>query len=53
MHKNGNIDAGTLFGPGEPWQAHAINERIAIQDLVDGAKVYALSSLAMCGGEAG
>jgi len=53
MHKNGNLDTGTLFGPGLPPQAHANNEYIAIQDLVDGAKVYALAALAMCGGAEG
>jgi acetylornithine deacetylase/succinyl-diaminopimelate desuccinylase family protein len=50
MHRNGNVDVGTLFGPGLPPQAHAIDEHIAVQDLVDGAKVYALAALAMCGG---
>ncbi|MBI3127059.1 MAG: M20/M25/M40 family metallo-hydrolase [Candidatus Tectomicrobia bacterium] len=51
MHRNGNIEAGALFGPGEPWQAHAIDEHITLQDLEDGAKVYALIALEMCGGE--
>ncbi|MEK6710751.1 MAG: M20/M25/M40 family metallo-hydrolase [Nitrospinota bacterium] len=50
MFKNGNIECGALFGPGEPWQAHAIDEHIPLQDLEDGAKVYALIALAMCGG---
>ncbi len=52
MFKGGHIDTGTLFGPGEPWQAHAIDERISVKDLVDGAKVYALTTLSMCGGMA-
>ena len=43
----------TLFGPGEPQQAHAIDEHIEVKDLVDGAKVYALTALSMCGGAAG
>ena len=51
MHKNGNIAEGALFGPGEPWQAHAIDEHITLKDLEDGAKVYALIALQMCGGE--
>lgn len=52
MYKAGKIDTGTLFGPGLPPQAHAINEHIAVKDLVDGAKVYALTALTMCGGPA-
>lgn len=52
MFQNGNIDSGALFGPGEPWQAHAINEHISLKDLEDGARVYALIALAMCGGAA-
>lgn len=52
MFRNGNIGSGALFGPGEPWQAHAIDEHIPLKDLEDGAKVYALIALAMCGGAA-
>ncbi len=53
MYKAGRIETGSLFGPGEPPQAHAIDEHIEVQDLVDGAKVYALTALSMCGGAAG
>ncbi len=52
MLHGGHIDVGVIFGPGEPAQAHAVNERIAVKDLVDGAKVYALAALSMCGGGA-
>ena len=52
MFQGGHIDCGTLFGPGEPQQAHAIDERIALKDLEEGAKIYALTALAMCGGPA-
>ncbi|MEE9274866.1 MAG: M20/M25/M40 family metallo-hydrolase [bacterium] len=52
MHKAGRIENGALFGPGEPAQAHAIDEHIEVGDLVDGASVYALTALSMCGGAA-
>jgi len=51
MHRNGNIEAGALFGPGEPWQAHAIDEHITLKDLEEGAMVYALIAMQMWGGE--
>ena len=45
----GHIRHGVVIGPGEPWQAHAIDEHIEVSDLVDGARVYALTALNVCG----
>jgi succinyl-diaminopimelate desuccinylase len=45
----GHIRHGAVIGPGEPWQAHAIDEHIEVSDLVDGARVYALTALNVCG----
>lgn len=38
-----------FFGPGKTAMAHAINEEIAIADLVAAAKIYALTAAAYCG----
>ncbi|WP_181706107.1 M20 family metallopeptidase [Chthonobacter rhizosphaerae] len=39
----------TVFGPGNLRFAHAVDEHIEIQDLVNGAKVLALAILGWCG----
>jgi acetylornithine deacetylase/succinyl-diaminopimelate desuccinylase family protein len=43
------LQEACLFGPGKTKEAHAINERIAIADLVAAAKVYALVASYYCG----
>lgn len=47
--KQGKLRMGAVVGPGEPWQAHAYNEEIPVNDLVDGAGLYALIALGVCG----
>lgn len=44
----GHIRCGAVFGPGEPWQAHAYNEQISVAELVDAAKIYAVAALNAC-----
>jgi acetylornithine deacetylase/succinyl-diaminopimelate desuccinylase-like protein len=39
------IEEACLFGPGETAQAHAIDEHIAVADVVAAARVYALAAL--------
>jgi succinyl-diaminopimelate desuccinylase len=43
-----HIQNGAVIGPGEPWQAHAVNEHIPVEDLVDGARIYAAAAVAVC-----
>jgi len=49
----GHIRNGAVVGPGEPWQAHAYNEQIPVAELVEAAKLYALTALHVCRPEAG
>lgn len=44
----GHIDSGAVIGPGEPWQAHAYDEHVPVAELVDAAKLYALTALRVC-----
>jgi acetylornithine deacetylase/succinyl-diaminopimelate desuccinylase-like protein len=44
----GHIVNGAVFGPGEPWQAHAYNEQIPVAELAEAAKIYALAALNVC-----
>jgi acetylornithine deacetylase/succinyl-diaminopimelate desuccinylase-like protein len=44
----GHIKYGAVLGPGEPWQAHAYDERVPVQELVDAAGIYAVSALNVC-----
>jgi acetylornithine deacetylase/succinyl-diaminopimelate desuccinylase-like protein len=44
----GHIRNGAVIGPGEPWQAHAYNEQIPVAELVEAAKLYALTALHIC-----
>lgn len=43
------IREACLFGPGETRQAHAINERVRLDDVMAAARVYALTAL-LCAG---
>lgn len=43
------IREACLFGPGKTKQAHAINERVEMADVIAAAKVYALTALYCCG----
>jgi acetylornithine deacetylase/succinyl-diaminopimelate desuccinylase-like protein len=43
-----HIDEGIMFGPGVPWLAHHVDEHLAIEDLVQGAKFYAAIILRLC-----
>lgn len=47
----GKIDHGTTFGPGDPDQAHSVDEHISVEDLLLGTKIYALTILNVCGVE--
>ncbi len=47
----GKLQSGAVIGPGEPWQAHAYNERISVRELVDSARLYALTALNVCGAD--
>lgn len=38
-----------LFGPGETAQAHAVNEHIAVADVIAAARIYAAAIVAYCG----
>jgi succinyl-diaminopimelate desuccinylase len=49
----GHIRNGAVIGPGEPWQAHAYNEHIPVAELVEAAKLYALTVLHICCPEKG
>ncbi|MDQ7793691.1 MAG: M20 family metallopeptidase [bacterium] len=40
---------GCLFGPGETKQAHAVDEHVRVEDVVNAAKIYALTILYACG----
>jgi succinyl-diaminopimelate desuccinylase len=51
LWKNGHIDSGIVWGPGDPAQAHVIDEHIEIDQLVLGARAYALAALGVCGTE--
>ncbi len=42
-----------FFGPGKTQMAHAINERIAVSDLIAAAKIYALTAATYCGAGVG
>lgn len=44
----GHIRNGAVIGPGEPWQAHAYNEQIPVAELIEAAKLYALTALHIC-----
>jgi acetylornithine deacetylase/succinyl-diaminopimelate desuccinylase family protein len=44
----GHIRNGAVIGPGEPWQAHAYNEQIPVAELVEAARLYALTALHIC-----
>jgi acetylornithine deacetylase/succinyl-diaminopimelate desuccinylase-like protein len=44
----GHIKYGAVLGPGEPWQAHAYDEHVPVRELVDAAKMYALSAFNIC-----
>lgn len=48
LWKNGHIDTGIVWGPGDPTQAHKVDEQIPVVDLVDGAKLFALIALHVC-----
>lgn len=37
-----------FFGPGKTELAHAVNERVAVADLIAAAKIYALTAAAYC-----
>jgi succinyl-diaminopimelate desuccinylase len=50
LWKNGHIDTGIVWGPGDPTQAHKVDEQIPVKDLVDGAKLFALVALRVCNG---
>jgi succinyl-diaminopimelate desuccinylase len=45
----GHIKSGIVWGPGDPGQAHVVDEHIAVDDLVTGAKLYALAAIQICG----
>ncbi len=47
----GHIAHGAVIGPGEPWQAHAVDEHVPVSELVAGARIYALTALEVCGGD--
>jgi acetylornithine deacetylase/succinyl-diaminopimelate desuccinylase family protein len=49
LWKNGHIDSGIVWGPGDGELAHMIDEHISIEDLVTGARLYALAVLRVCG----
>ena len=38
-----------LYGPGEPAQAHAANESVAIDEVLAAVKTYALAAMSWCG----
>jgi acetylornithine deacetylase/succinyl-diaminopimelate desuccinylase-like protein len=48
----GHIRHGAVIGPGEPWQAHAYDEHIPVAELVEAAKLYALTAVHACAPEA-
>ena len=49
VYTAGHIINGLVIGPGEPWQAHAYDERVPIKDLREAARLYALTALNTCG----
>lgn len=49
INRLGGLAAGVLLGPGVGWAAHAPNESLDVADLVDGARLYALTALGVCG----
>ena len=38
-----------VYGPGELAQAHAVDESVAVDDLVDAARIYARLLIEWCG----
>jgi acetylornithine deacetylase len=38
-----------IYGPGDIANAHSPNESVAVADLLQAAKVYALTALRFCG----
>ncbi len=38
-----------ICGPGSIQFAHATDERVAVRDVIDAAKVYALAAIEWCG----
>jgi acetylornithine deacetylase len=49
LWKGGHIDSGIVWGPGDPGQAHGIDEHIEIEQLQLGVRAYALTALGVCG----
>ena len=49
LWNNGHIDSGIVWGPGDPAQAHVIDEHIELDQLVMGVQAYALAALGVCG----
>lgn len=47
----GKIRYGAVIGPGKPWAAHAYDEHVPVDELVDSARIYALTALNVCGAE--
>jgi acetylornithine deacetylase/succinyl-diaminopimelate desuccinylase-like protein len=43
-----HIKSGIVWGPGDPAQAHVVDEHIAVEELVTGAQLYALTALRVC-----
>lgn len=48
LWKNGHIDTGIVWGPGDPTQAHKVDEQIRTDDLLMGAKLYAYTAIMVC-----
>ncbi len=49
IYTAGHIANGLVIGPGEPWQAHASDERIPVCELQEAARLYAVTALNVCG----
>ncbi|MPZ68556.1 MAG: ArgE/DapE family deacylase [Actinobacteria bacterium] len=47
LHSQGSMKVGAVVGPGQPWQAHAFNEHIRVDELVKGAQVYAVTAASL------
>ena len=48
VSNGGHIRYGAVIGPGEPWQAHSYDEQISVAELVEAAKLYALTAVNIC-----
>jgi succinyl-diaminopimelate desuccinylase len=48
LWSGGHIKSGIVWGPGDPGQAHVVDEHIAVDELAIGARLYALTALAVC-----